>query len=419
MLIARAGQGLAVSISPLPVKQAMLSTLLLLWALPSDRVYAEEGSATPMQLAVLGDSLSTGAGTHPALAFDTLKLWDVFSGRISLSAKRADLPTDLGALAGTDELAAPRRLWPSPREFYGGPDWAWRHWQQAVSRTYLDTGAYSWGYLTGLLLAVPPAAVALAGEDGARILSLSRHVDRVLAAGDQILPRRLLIMYTGNDLCGAVPEQITSPTEFSAQLTSGLEYIRRNGRPAAASGTDVYVLSYLGILQLLTSEDILNKKITAFGSNTTCRELRANGYRPADGGEAMARTARAAGIPWYFQLFMPPNPAAFCQTLFGSGKGREATVNTLANHIRAYRDKQQAVVQAAARTNSDPALRLHLINDTAALKFTADDIAGDCFHLSVAGQAKVARATAAAITRIEGSSAAKGSQGGLGTGPLP
>ena len=49
---------------------------------------------------------------------------------------------------------------------------------------------------------------------------------------------------------------------------------------------------------------------------------------------------------------------------------------------------------AAARRDG-PKVQFHLVQGTADLQFDGDDIAGDCFHLSVTGQAKVARAVLA------------------------
>jgi hypothetical protein len=361
-----------------------------------------DGTADVPALAILGDSLSTGAATHPALEFDTLNLWRVFTGALPVAPRRGDLPADLAATLG-DPLPPPQRLWPSAREFFGGPDWVWRNTLQTLSRAYLDTAEYSWGYMLGAALGVPPRQIALAGEDGARVQNISRHMDRVLDASGGVLPRRVAILYTGNDLCGAAINQTTPAADFASDLASGLGYLARNGRPGA-QGTDVYVLSYLSVLQLLTSDSILDKKVRAFGGEMSCRALREAGYRapePASGAAAVVETLPADA--WWFQAFMPPSPAAFCQTLFSPvGPEREQTLNALANRIRDYRERQQEVVRSVGdRLGSASGIRFHYLAGTADVTFTGDDVALDCFHLSVAGQAKIARAALAGIRAAE------------------
>ena len=53
--------------------------LLLLLAFP-EASRAEDRPQEPPMIAVLGDSLATGAATHPSLTFDAQDLWRVFSG---------------------------------------------------------------------------------------------------------------------------------------------------------------------------------------------------------------------------------------------------------------------------------------------------------------------------------------------------
>ncbi len=341
-------------------------------------------------LAVLGDSLSTGAATNPALAVDAKVLWSVFNGQTSVAPLAAAFPADFQAYGLKDPLPAPVRLWPAAREFFGGPDWVYRNALQILSRAYLDTEEYSWGYMVAAGLGIPAERLLLAGEDGARVVALPRHVDRLLDARAGVLPEKTMIMYTGNDLCGQSMAETTTALDFGIELERGLLYMLRNGQ-VPAGGADVYLLSNLGILQLLRSESILSKPVRAFGGGMTCRELHAQGFRAKD-------PNYDPGLPpeaWYFSMFMPPNPLAYCSTLFGGfGPGRDAIVSALANRIRDYRERQ---ARAVRRLNeeaklADKPVRFHMIDATADVTFVGEDIGEDCFHLSVAGQAKVARA---------------------------
>ncbi len=385
---------------------------------PSHLAAAADPAAAPrpgVTMATIGDSLSTGAVTHPALAFDGRVLWDIFNGSVTVSAKVADLPNGFNN-GLVDPLPAPQRLWPTSREFFGGPDWIWRNALQSISRSYLDTVEYSWGYLLALRLGVPPAQLAIGGEDGARVERMSRHIDRVLEANGGVLPPRLVIFYTGNDLCGASMAEVTSAEDYGQDVERGLRYLLRNAK-AAPGGSDIYLAAHMNILQLLTSESILAKKVRAFGGESTCRDLRQRGFRPtAEQAEALRTkpvSGDAANSPeaWYFSLVMPPSPAGFCTTLFSPGEGRahEEEVHALANRIRSFREQQVQALQrvttaqtAKAGEVGAPALRLHFLEETGRVKFLGEDIGQDCFHLSILGQAKVAEAMLSGINGVEG-----------------
>ena len=71
---------------------AAMAALMLLVAKAPNALAADVPA-----LAILGDSLSTGAATHPALQFDGQVLWDVFTGKISVQPTTAALPSDLAA----------------------------------------------------------------------------------------------------------------------------------------------------------------------------------------------------------------------------------------------------------------------------------------------------------------------------------
>jgi lysophospholipase L1-like esterase len=354
------------------------------WGIASLFITTTVATATP-QIAIVGDSISTGAAAHPSLTYDPVALWEVFSGQ-----------TDL---AGAE---APTRLWPSPREFGGGPEWVFHNAMQTVSRRYLDAPQLSWGALVANELQIQPKDVLLAAENGSRVATLPRQIDRVLAANGGALPPKVFVFFTGNDLCGPNISYVTEPEAFEASLYDGLQYARRAARPAP-EGTTIHVVSYLSVLQLLHAEPILQKKIKSYGKERTCAELRAAAYRPQDEATTKMQVPPEA---WSFAMMMPPNPSAYCPTLFGGStrdpKAQEELIGQLANRIRAYRDAAKRVVeraQTALASTGDGAggMSFRFVSGTGELIFGADDIAADCFHLSAAGQARVAAAVLAEL----------------------
>jgi hypothetical protein len=366
---------------------------------------SSEPPPAPFRLAVLGDSISTGAATHPALAMDAKRLWGVFTG----SAEARPVDAELG------ELPPPGRLWPSVREFFGGADWVHRNTMQLVARRFLDTEEYSWGYAVARALlpgtlAERAGGLAIAAENGAKTEAMPFQLERVLEASGGRLPEKLFVFYTGNDLCGMAMSQVTSEADYRRALRAGLAAVTR--APAAPGGSDVYVMAYLSVLQLLHGESILAKEVEANGEKTTCREMRERGFQPKD-------PAYDPGLPEearWFGLVMPPNPAGYCATLFGPpSRGGDELVGALANRIRAYRGIQQEVVAdlsgkqaphageapAAPPLPPSSAVRFHYVAETAELSFAADDIAGDCFHLARPGQEKVAQAVLSYLNRVD------------------
>jgi lysophospholipase L1-like esterase len=362
-----------------------------------------EDLSYPFDAVLLGDSISTGGGTHPALKFDTDNLWEVFNGRISAAPDIAHYSPENQALFSGGSLPAPRRLWPTMREFFGGPDWVYRHLLATLSQKYLDTEEYSWGYLTAKQLGMNPARLAMAAEDGARMASMPRQIDRILQAGSGRLPANIFVFYTGNDLCGLDPSLMTTAADYAQHLERGLMYLARaHAGSGDMSVLNVWVLSFMSMGQLLDSRDILDKKIFAFGRETTCAALRKAGYRPETPGLA----TKVPPDAWYFAMAMPPNPAAFCPTVFMPDRFAGHSVSTLANRIRDYREAEAKVVAAFHKlSEKNPAgphsrIRLRHLKATAGLQFSAEEVGEDCFHLSLRGQEKVAKAVADEIRSV-------------------
>jgi hypothetical protein len=340
---------------------------------------------TSIKFAIIGDSLSTGAGAHPNLKFDGSELWQVFNNDIEVQAKVDHVPTpERFALDG--QIGAPIRAWPSNREFRGGFDWVFRHMMLSVSMKYLNTEEYSWGYLVGRGLGHSPHEILIAGQDGARTSAIPRQVDRILDNMGGGYPEKVMMLFTGNDLCGPSMNFVTTADEYEELLKDGLEYLVRNGE-TAPRGTDVYLVGFLGVLQLLHADAILDHEIEAFGAKTTCRELRKSNYRPK---EEIAYDPKFPPEAFYFGLMMPPNPAGYCPTLFGAGiGGTKENIGDLANRIRKFRQVQDKVVGEFNKREL-AGFRFHYLKAPTKIVFEGDDVAGDCFHLSVKGQGRVA-----------------------------
>lgn len=357
----------------------------------SASLYAWDG------LAILGDSISTGAGSHPVLEFDSASLWRVMTGELNVSAKASDIPHRESFKIG-DTLDAPRRLWPSSRENDGASGWVWLHASQAISRTALDTEEYAFGYLSGRGLGLSPGKIWFAGDNGTKMDHALIHAARILDAGKGELPTRVLLLYTGNDLCAQAWDAMTTAEEYGDSLLQALFYLARNGHSAVGEQTTVYIPAFLPVTALLL-EDSINAKVIKFhGTALTCAEAKKRMFTAPEVSETEKSKLKLnlPDDPRYslFAQFMPPNPALLCPTLFARTSEDAQRQSLLANRIRAYRDAQKKAVAEFTRliTIHPTGAKIEAVymDATESIRFMGDDVAGDCFHLSPSGHAKVA-----------------------------
>lgn len=343
-------------------------------------------------LAILGDSTSTAAGTHPKLEFDSKNLWEVFNGKLDLSVTKNMVPEDYRSVV-EDVPAKPVRVGPSRRENDGGSGWIWHNVSQVISSQTLEAHSLSYGYLLGRKLGVSPENILIAGENGTTTAHAWIHAARLLDARRGDLPSKVIFFYTGNDLCAAHISRVTTPEDYGASLLKGMKYLALNGN-VSLRGTKIFIPSFLTVTSILHEPSILAKKIKLHGDEVTCQEARKRFF--ARDPKAAAKDDVTDPKYVYFSQMMPPNPVQFCQTLFGPGWDDAAQVSLLANRIRSFRDAQKKAVEDfnSWRGKKLPAKSIDAVYvaGTETLKFDANDVGADCFHLSPIGQAKIANA---------------------------
>lgn len=346
-------------------------------------------------LAILGDSISTGAAAHPALEYDPKSLWMIMSGSVNVDAKASDIPNRQAFKIG-DTLEAPKRLWPSTRENDGASGWIWLHAVQALSRAALDTEEYSYGYLTGRALGLTPQQIWFAGDNGTKASNALAHAARVIEAGKGELPTRLVMLYTGNDLCAQSWDLMTEAKVYGDNLREALMFLARNGHNGKDEHSKIYLPAFLPITALLLEPSINEKMIPFHGTQISCAEAKKRMFAAP---EAVNTTQKnTPDDPRYplFAQFMPPNPALLCPTLFAHISEDSQRQSLLANRIRAYRDAQKIAVDDFNRDIKQhptaAAIEAIYSDSPESIRFMGEDIAGDCFHLSATGHAKLASA---------------------------
>lgn len=340
-------------------------------------------------LAILGDSSSTGAAAHPKLEFDSKVLWDIFNSVDELPVDLALYPAEFRSAVSA--LQRPTRVPPSVRENDGGSGWIWHNLTQKISARTLEEHRLSYGYLIGRKLGLPASDILIAGENGTTARHAWIHAARLVGSRQRDLPSRVIFYYTGNDLCAQSYDDISEAEEYGEELLRGMKYLVLNGH-ADAQGTRIFIPGFLPVTSLLHERSILERKIKLHGEEITCQEARARMFAPNPNSRSTDTDPRFQ----IFSAFMPPSPVLLCPTLFSKAAEDSARQSFLANRIRAFREAQKRTVSEFNhwRGAKYPAksFEAFYIETTEQLKFDGADVAGDCFHLSINGQAKVATA---------------------------
>jgi hypothetical protein len=348
-------------------------------------------------LAVLGDSSTTGAAANPALKFDTTVLWDVFQNSEGLPFTPELVPEEFRKAVGDGK--PPVRLPPSTRENDGGSGWIWHQVSQTIGARTLEDHRLSFTNLLGRSLGLAPEQIIIAGENGTTSRHAWIHAARLTAFQDRDLPSRVVFFYSGNDLCGQSIDDVTAADTYGDELLRGMKYLVLNGH-VHARGTTIYIPGFMPVTSLLHEPSILDRKIYLHGEEVTCREARARLFAPNPKTIAAHKNSEDP-LFQLFAAFMPPSPVLFCPTLFSKMAEDSVRQSQLANRIRAFRMSQQKAVDDfnhwRGRRFPARAFEAVYVDATESLKFDGGDVAGDCFHLSAQGQAKVAKAL---MTRI-------------------
>lgn len=364
------------------------------------------GNAAAETIAVVGDSISTGGASHSALFFDIDKMEDVFTGKASLAIDQATL--DFLSKEGLPApMPPPNRLGLSPREFTHPLVWIFNSFVTSMSTQYLDMEEFSWGNLLGRMR---NDTIYIAARDGEKSFQARQQIDRILDGAKGASFDHVFIFFTGNDICAGHPSLITTRDEYVSNINNAVRYLIKNAKPKAGTLTHIWLMDPLGVSQLATSPAIQNKKIIAYGKEHTCKELQsdeldksmsidpesadAKGQAEIKGPDS--RNGRLGLRAILAQIFQG-GPYGLCPSLFTYQKtGSLEDLIPVSNALVGYRE---GLAELAKNLNDmNPQFRVHQLNAPASLMFEADDIGNDCFHLSVRGQMKIAKAVKAEMT---------------------
>ena len=344
---------------------------------------------------VLGDSLSTGAVTHPdfALDYDGILKRAVSGDHLAAPAAFVD-----GAPGATP--SKPVRVGKPLAEIPTFGDGGGNERAAAALLKAIEWPELSWSSHVAFHEGRSPDRVAIAARNGGMTKDAPDEVDTWLKArGDKdALPGEIYAMFSGNDLCRAEDdaEPLTPPDQFKASLLGAAQKLAAAGQ-AAKTGSTLYLVSHMDILQLVQNPDLQAKKRVHVVDSKGDRELSCTEFLKAYE-DASAKPTASLDFDGSLLRFSY-HPMRSCHSVLAHAQGLDparakVSLDSLKTQLEAYRT---AVAQLATELPADPefqksGMAVKLITATQGLVMEPDDLANDCFHLSAAGQKKLAAA---------------------------
>lgn len=273
---------------------------------------------------------------------------------------------------------------------------AWHHWQSPLrifeipssepvpfmrrlefkGANVADCLECSFGAQLADLMHLPRENVLIAAEDGrkvSRTLEQFRRLNGTLSH----LPQLILISWNANDLCHLdnrmqTPEQIYQrfSEEFYAQMKSALDESK-----AHSAKTRIVVVAALNIMNLMRNQNVLSKIIPTPKGSMTCGDVRRQRAGDMNALNNMCPNILALNIDTDHEL-----------------------MNLIEQqHLAMVRAQQDVTVRLKREYNER--FEFQFIDSVRQIQFSQSDISDDCFHPSVHGQTKIAKAIFKSLSR--------------------
>lgn len=365
--------------------------MILFCVISCDRFTDADSARLPEgggEILVFGDSISTGAVTHPNFTLD-------YEGILRSAITGEHTPSGAG-------VASPVRVGKPLAEIPTFGDGGGNERAAKALLGAIEWPELSWGSNLATIEARPTDRVAIAARNGAQAKNAPEEVETWLEnrGAGRALPPETYVFFTGNDLCRAEddPEPITAPEAFGASIAEAVRAFARAGQ-APEGGATVYLVSHLDILQLAKTPDLLAKKRVIVTDARGKRELSCSEFLK-EYEDATAKPLAQSDFEGALLRFTY-HPMKSCASVLAHTAGLDPArakvpLDSLSAQLSAYREQLAAV---AAALPGDPDVQnagvtVKLITTTHDLVMTPDDVANDCFHLSASGQRRLADAIA-------------------------
>ena len=337
------------------------------------------------KIGIIGDSISTGAAAWPVIAYDADVLSDLFDGQITMvpSPSEREQIVAAGFSEAADQIP-PKITRPPLRMFRGGASWLYLNFMNAVQKHYMDMETFSWSYMVARKLGYNPDQILLAARDGARMENAVSQLESILEMNDRYLPKDLLVLFTGNDVCNVEEKYLTSAESYEDNIRAFLAYMKKNGR-VPLGGVNLWFFAAIDVLQISQKKEILEKRVTGHGDLMTCREL----HKPSSNSMPAPKTrSRFNFLNNMVTSSFGGSPSLYCQSVvYGlNGMTKYQSDALISEKMSTFRNLEHYI----SLKHSNDQIRIRYIKDTSRLVLSAEHMAQDCFHLSLAGQLHLA-----------------------------
>lgn len=319
-------------------------------------------------LGVVGDSLATGAVARPDLHFDykvlLLRLGDfIWEAIMDFEPRLEDFPNP-NQFGLSSPVESAQRLLPTWKEVKNGQA-TYGEVLLNFGLTTIDNEEYSFGYMVGRALGFKGNDIWIAAQDGKRIATLGLQVERLLGMNPRHLPKLILVSYTGNDMCSEeILKHDISDVVKNYRKTLYHELKKVLNFPPHPELTTLVFVAPVNILSVVTNEKILAKPVLRDGKWSMCLDQRQNSKH-------------------FFNSIL----TRMCPAVLKTKSTDEKRVAHLRSIYNGFVEVQRQLLAAI----SAPGFRLKFIAESSYIDFDQEDVANDCFHLSVKGQSKLAQ----------------------------
>lgn len=231
-------------------------------------------------------------------------------------------------------------------------------------------------------LGIKPERVFNLAKNGRRIDSMAWEFGR-LSTKTSTMPDYFLISFNGNDACSE--EVFRESAEHFRQRYLRTFLDGADGKGGLRSlvrtmpivrDTTIFVMASLDFMQVLTSDDILSHEVPLHFSTVRCERFRV-GWRP-EGGPRIS--------------YFADNAYRMCRGILGTHPKSQDVISVfrrkhLTSLHHAMIESQEEAVATVNRENRNSHLKIYFVTGPARLSFQGEHIANDCFHLSQKGQA--------------------------------
>ena len=358
-------------------------------------------------IGIVGDSLTTGASTSPHLNASLGRLLSIAAR--GLSQPNHDQNPEYSYYPDPESfnLLSPEDLFPPLRIHYFIDESSSRSIKagEVIGDHQLDIEEYSFGFLLGKKLGILNDNIVLVGKDGQKIDSAQRQLrylnhwkkyertsawvpeffnlrthqikTKINEEAPQELPELIVLSYTANDICPEETLRHKKNQLYNKYYNSLLETLTQATSTLSPSpeGTQILVTGSVNPTQVLTNPEFLASPVTFNQETKTCGEIRSMEDKGA-------------------LSFLDTMCSSVLKTKLNDHPRIEKLQSLWEEVVTAQRD---AVSALPAR----PGFRVHFIEQTSNLTFKKDDLAQDCFHLSLKGQSKIANTLFDALNTLE------------------